>query len=215
MTKRILHQGEVELLFVKSKVYLHPTPSKKDNIAGFLSLSRPPNSTNLDIILAFTPESQLSKEEIKIYNEVDVEEVDLNLSAFKKHGKARGDRIVSKPSASILSSYAFTTTLSYIYSIQFRNPSHGYYYGSVVINTQDGEKLPIVFFHDDESPSTIKNQKLQNKQFDPFTDGELYWGALDLLSVLKSLVNIEKSTIEPSVYLINPQSDDLRNFAPF
>ncbi|KAI5949328.1 GYP7 [Candida jiufengensis] len=218
--KRILHQGEVELLFVKSKVYLHPTPSKKDNLPGFLTLSRTSNSTNLEIILAFSPENTLSKEEIDTYNKIDVETVDLNLGSLKynKQGKAPISRIVPKPSASILSSYSFTTTLSYIYSIQFRNPSHGYWYGSIIINTQDGEKLPIMFFHDDESSSTLKNQKLQNQQFDPFGDdnnGEMYWGAIDFLKILKTLVNVQKSSLEPTVYLINPESDDLRNFAPF
>ncbi|KAI5959930.1 GYP7 [Candida pseudojiufengensis] len=218
--KRILHQGEVELLFVKSKVYLHPTPSKKDNVPGFLTLSRTSNSTNLDIILSYSPENTLSKEEIDTYNKIDVEQVDLNLASLKynKQGKAPLNRIVPKPSASILSSYSFTTTLSYIYSIQFRNPSHGYWYGSIIINTQDGEKLPIMFFHDDESSSTIKNQKLQNQQFNPFgmdDNGELYWGAIDFLKVLKSLINVQKSSLEPTVYLINPESDDLRNFAPF
>ncbi|CAK9442334.1 uncharacterized protein LODBEIA_P60770 [Lodderomyces beijingensis] len=216
--KRMLESGEVELLFCKSKVYLHPTPSRKDNIVGFLTLSRSANSSNLEIVVAFTPESQLSKEELVVYNKADTEIVDLQLSSLKynKQGKAPSARIVSKPSASLLSSYAFTTALSYIYSIQFRNPSHGYWFGSIVINTQDGNKLPILFFHDDESASTLKNQKLQNKQFDPFgSDGEMYWGAMDFLKVLKSLVNVQKSTIEPTVYLVNPVSDDLRNFAPF
>ncbi|KAI3406598.2 GYP7 [Candida oxycetoniae] len=203
MSKRSLGMDEVSLIFVKSKVYLHPTPSKENNVVGYLSLSKERNSTNLDIKLSFTPESVLSQDERQIYNKVDTDFLDL---------KPRS-RIVSKTSF-ILSSYAFTTTLGFIYSIQFRKPSPGYYYGSIIINTQDGVKLPIIFFHDDESPSTINNQKLHNKDFNPFQDGNMYWGAIDFLEALKKLVNVRKST-EPSVYLINPGSDDLRNFAPF
>lgn len=32
---------------------------------------------------------------------------------------------------------------------------------------------------------------------------------------MEALINVQRSTIEPSVYLINPESNDLRNFAPF
>ncbi|EGW29891.1 uncharacterized protein SPAPADRAFT_144786 [Spathaspora passalidarum NRRL Y-27907] len=220
--KRSLSWDEVELLFVKSKVYLHPTPSKRDNISGFLSLSRPANSSNLDIILAFTPENQLSSEDRKVYEQVDVEDIQLDLESLSlqhsQPSKKRVDssRIVKKPSASVLSSYSFSSVLSYVYSIQFRIPSHGYWYGSIVVNTQDGDKLPIMFFHDDESPSTIKSNKLHNQRFDPFgNEGEIYWGGVDFRKALEKVVNIQRSTIEPSVYLINPQSTDLRNFAPF
>lgn len=217
MPQQTILPGQVELLFVKSKVYLHPSPSKKDNIPGFLALSRPAKATNLEIILSFTPESQLSTEELKIYQQVDVEDIQLNLDSLNyKHGKALSSRIVSKPSQSLLLGYAFNTPLLYVYSIQFRKPSHGFWYGSIVINTQDGEKLPILFFHDNESALTLQAQKLQNQRFDPFgNDGDLYWGGTDFLNVLQSLVNIQRSTIEPSVYLVNPESNDLRNFAPF
>lgn len=222
-TKRTLLLNEVELLYVKSKVCLHPSPSKNDNIAGFLTLSRPPRATNLEILLSYVPESQLSTEELKIYQQIDVEDLDLNLGSVNninhdhhKQNKASTSRIVSKPSQSVLTGYAFNVQLSFIYSIQFRTPSHGYWYGSIVLNLQDGEKLPILFFHDNESPLSLKSQKLQNQRFDPFgNDGELYWGGLDFLKVLQQLINVQRSTIEPSVYLVNPESNDLRNFAPF
>lgn len=217
MPQKTILPGQVELLFVKSKVYLHPSPSKRDNIPGFLALSRPLKATNLEIILSFTPESQLSTEELKIYQQVDVEDIQLNLDSLNyKHGKALSSRIVSKPSQSLLLGYSFNTPLLYVYSIQFRKPSHGFWHGSIIINTQDGEKLPILFFHDNESALTLKNQKLQNQRFDPFgNDGDLYWGGTDFLNALEALINVQRSTIEPSVYLINPESNDLRNFAPF
>ena len=228
-TKRTLLLSEVDLLYVKSKVYLHPSPSKKDNVAGFLSLSLGPNSTNKDIKLSFTPENQLTKDELKIYNKVDVDEVQLDLDSLKigtggarghggswnSSGSAGSATIVSKPPHSVLSGYAFSIPLSYIYSIQVRKPSVGFWFGSIIVNTKDGEKLPILFFHDSESPSTVKNQRVRNQRFEPFgEDGSVYWGGQDFMIALEKFINIEKSTLEPSVYIVNPESTDLRNFAP-
>ncbi|KAK6199963.1 GTPase activating protein [Scheffersomyces amazonensis] len=229
---RVLSQSEVELLYAKSKTYLHPTSAKKDNVPGYLTLSRGKNGTNLDILLSFTPETQLSVEEVKIYNAVDLEDLALDLEAISlssknntntntntntnsKDRKISNTRIIPKPSVSLLSGYSFSVPLSYLYSIQVRKPSLGFWFGSIVINTKDGEKLPIVFFHDDESPSSKSRHKLSNKRFDPFDEsGNMYWGGQEFIEVLEKFINIEKSTVTSSVYLINPDSHDLRNFAP-
>lgn len=201
--------GEVELLYVKSKVYLHPTSSKKDNVVGFLSISKGPNATNNDLLVSFTTESQLSGTELKTYQKVDMEDID-------DKSIDRVPQFVSKPSSSVLTGYSFSVPISYIYSIQVRNPSTGMWYGSIVINTLDGEKLPIIFFHDDESPSTKSRQRKRNQNFETFDeDGNVMWGGSEFMDVLKGYCNLVKSTIEPSVFLVNPASDDLRNFAPF
>lgn len=212
MKKKQLLSGEVKLLYVKSKVYLHPTNAKKNNISGFLTVSRGPNCTNNDLLVSFTTESQLSKEELKVYQEADLEEV-----KFDDPKTQNADfHVVSKPAASVLTGYSFSIPVSFIYSIQVRNPSIGMWYGSVVINTIDGEKLPILFFHDDESPSTKNRQKQLNKTFDTFDEsGDLLWGGSEFIKVLKNYCHLVKSTVEPSVFLVNPASDDLRNFAPF
>ncbi|KAK6460887.1 GTPase activating protein [Scheffersomyces coipomensis] len=220
--QRVLATNEVELLYAKSKTYLHPTSAKKDNIPGFLSLTRGSNGTNLDILLSFTPESQLSSEEKKVYETVDVEDISLDLDAININSKSNinntkivASRIVPKPSVSLLSGYSFSAPLSYVYSIQVRKPSLGFWFGSIVINTKDGEKLPIVFFHDDESPSSQSSKRLSNKKFDPFDEnGNMYWSGKEFINVLEKFVNVEKSTVTSSVYLINPDSGDLRNFAP-
>lgn len=220
---RVLKLDEVELLFAKSKAYLHPTTSKKDNVPGYLTLSRGNNATNLDILLSFTPENQLSREELTIYEEADIGDLNLDLEALRIGGnnnsnsrKISEERIVRKPTGSTVMGYSFSVALSFVYSIQIRKPSTGFWFGSIVINTKDGEKLPIVFFHDNESASTLGNQKARNQRFDPFGElGELYWGGVDFIQALEKFVNIEKSTIEPSVYLVNPDTTDLRNFAPF
>lgn len=226
--QRTISSNEVELLYTKSKTYLHPTTSKRDNIAGFLSLSRGPNATNNDILLSFTPETQLSAQELKVYQQVDVDELTMSLAALllqglrpalqlhQKRNQPIAFAVVSKPSTSILSSYSFSVAVSFIYSIQVRKPSVGWWFGSIVINTRDGEKFPIVFFHDDESPSTLKQQRVRNASFDPFGEGgDLFWGGQEFINVLSKFANVEKSAVEPSCYLINPDSVDLRNFAPY
>lgn len=216
------------MLYAKSKVYLHPTTSKKDNIPGFLSLSRTNHatSTNKDILLSFTPENQLSATDLKTYQAVDVsEDLSNDLDALKLGGGNKSSsqalqnrplyHVVPRPPVSLLSGYAFSAPLSFIYLVQVRKPSLGWWFGSLVINTKDGEKLPIVFFHDDESASTIKRQKMRNQRFDPFgEEGEVYWGGQDFMAVLGGFIDVEKSTLETSVYLISPDSSDLRNFAP-
>lgn len=211
--KRVLLSSEVELLYAKSKVNLHPTTSKRDNVPGFLTLTRGGSlhATNKDILLSFTPESQLTASELKKYEAVDLDDTWNDDTPDTKQYK-----VVAKPHTSVLTGYSFSIPLSLIYSIQARKPSVGFWYGSLVLNTKDGEKLPIVFFHDDESPSTVNRQKVLRQKFDTFDDdGEAYWGGKDFMTVLGKFINVEKSTIEKSVYLVNPESNDLRNFSPF
>lgn len=221
--KKSISSSEVELLYVKSKAYLHPTTSKKDNVPGFVSLSRGANAANRDILVSFIAENQLSSEELKVYESVDIGDLQLDLEALKLGGDRsnskttkHGLNVVPKPPVSSTFGFCFSVPISFLYSIQIRNPSSGWWFGSMIINTQDGEKLPIVFFHDDESPSTMKNQKVRNQRFDPFGDnGEIYWGGQDFMNTLGKFADVQKSSVETSVYLVNPESNDLRNFAPF
>ena len=224
--------NKVELLYVKSKAYLHPTTSKKDNVPGFLTLSRPRlgNVTNKDILLSFTPEFMLSKDELEMYKAVDLDNGTFGISdqlqslLVTENGKSQNNSrktsqkvcLANKPSASLDGTGAFCVSLSHIYLIQFRTPSLGWWYGSIIIHSRSREKFPVVFFHDDESPLTLQKQKLKNQSFDPFgEDGAMYWGGQDFLLVLKGLIAVDRSTVEPSVYLIDPSSSDLVNFSPY
>lgn len=218
--------NEAELLYAKSKAYLHPTSSKRDNVPGFLTLCKPSSArSNKDILLSFTPESMLSGPELDTYNAVDLSpDILQDLKALLLSLAASGHRdrstrrknVVPKPSASIASSYSFSIPLLYIYLIQMRTPSLGWWFGSVIVHPKSEEKLPIVFFHDDESPLTISRQKVKNQRFDPFgEDGAMYWGGEDFLSAISSLITTEKLNVEPTVYLIDPVSADLVNFSPF
>lgn len=222
-----MFSNETELLYVKSKAYLHPTTAKRDNVVGFLSLGKPSSAkSNKDILLSFTPESMLSGPELEIYNRVDLaSDILQDLAALllnrddtsaTRSRLSVGKNTVSKPPVSVTTSYAFSVPLMLIYLIQMRTPSLGWWFGSVVIHSKSDETLPIVFFHDDESPLTISRQKVKNQRFDPFgEDGAMYWGGEDFLAAISSLIHTERLNVEPSVYLVDPISADLVNFLPF
>lgn len=110
--------------------------------------------------------------------------------------------------------YAFSFPLSSIYSIHVRPPSLGWWYGSIVVNTRAGASLPALFFHDSECESTILQKKKRAREsFDPFGEnGELFWGGDEAIRWLKRYVNVERSTAEPSIYLIDPTEEDRLGF---
>lgn len=209
----------VELLFCKSKAYLHPSSSKKDNVVGFVTLLRPIGLTvNGEVLLSFTPESMLTKSELLIYQDIDLDnEIVGQLLVLLLQNKRPAEQSkkpkVLKPSSG--STYGFSIPISHIFSVQLRNPSVGWWFGSMVVNTRGNEKLPVVFFHDDESPLTVRKQKAKNLSFDPFgPEGLVYWGGQDVIAAMEKLIHIEQSSVESSMYLVDPSSADLRNFSP-
>ncbi|GMM34596.1 GTPase-activating protein [Saccharomycopsis crataegensis] len=226
--EEIYPPGSVKLLWAKGKVYVHPSKNKKDNVAGFLTLSKEHNTTNKDILVSFTPEYSLSATEVEVFNECDlktnVEDAEVaNLSKDhllmyqRKNGTGK-QFFVKKSIISGIGSYAFSLPISNIYSIQSRTPNLGWWWGSIIINSRSNfEKLPVLFFHDDESQSTLKHQSMKNKDFNPFSSNnpaDLFYGGDQFFDCLKKYCVVEKSSLEQAVYLINPTSDDLRAFAP-
>lgn len=117
-------------------------------------------------------------------------------------------------SSSEVGAYAFSIPISEIYSLLIRPPSLGWWFGSVVINTRGGDSFPALFFHDDECQSTILQKKKNvSENFDPFdADGMTYWGGDEVLRWIKRYVNVERSTADPSVYLVEPSADDRIGF---
>lgn len=224
----------VKLLFSKSKVYVHPTPSAKDNIAGFVALvqqksaplasderERPGTSSssqskkNTDdaskYLLAWVPESSLAQDDFSTYVKVDMKDAETP----PKHSYLVPPLpVASYYDDSNVGPYAFSLPLSHIYSILVRPPSIGWWFGSIVINTKSGSSLPALFFHDSECESTIwQKKRRQRESFDPFGEGgDLFWGGDEVIRWLKRYVTVERSTAEPSVYLVNPTEEDLHGF---
>ncbi|KAB8416383.1 hypothetical protein FH972_024902 [Carpinus fangiana] len=220
----------VKLLFSKSKVYVHPSASAKDNIPGFVGLmeqkappseateARPASSsssrkTNVpasSLLLAWVPESSLG----------DAYDTYVNVDLSDSNSPPRQSFLVPPPPtttthSSAVGTYAFAVPISEIYSLLVRPPSLGWWYGSVVINTRAGDSFPALFFHDSECQSTIlQRKKLAKERLDPFGEdgGGMFWGGDEVLRWLKQYVAVERSGPDPSVYLIEPTPEDLKGF---
>lgn len=216
----------VKLLFSKSKVYVHPTPSSKDNIPGFIALvqQRPPprvvidrplaassSAENVDassFLLAWVPESALG-DAYNTYVKVDLSEDSPPRQTYL---------VPPLPTTTSYNDsvglYAFAVPLSAIYSLLVRPPSLGWWFGSLVINTRAGDSPPALFFHDSECESTILQKKKRAKEsFDPFgDDGSMFWGGDEVLRWLKRYVEVQRSAADPTVYLINPSEEDKLSF---
>lgn len=225
----IMHSSSgrgVKLLYSKSKVYVHPTPSSKDNIPGFIALIQQKNPTSnvrpgtsssgsskadraTSYLLAWLPESSLG-DAFDSYVKVELSDAS---------SPPKSTTLVPQPPTSTsyttpIGTYAFAVPVSEIYSLLIRPPSLGWWFGSVVINTRAGNSFPALFFHDDECQSTIlQKKKLVRENFDPFSeDGGTFWGGDEVLRWLKRYVVVEKSGADPSVYLIEPSAEDKLGF---
>ncbi|KAL1993853.1 hypothetical protein VTN49DRAFT_2522 [Thermomyces lanuginosus] len=204
----------VKLLFSKSKVYVHPTPSAKDNIPGFIALvQQKPTSPDGDnascYLLAWVPENALG-DAYETYVKVDLADSDSPprqtylvppLPTMTTYKEAVG-------------MYAFAVPLSEIYSLMVRPPSIGWWFGSLVINTRAGDSFPALFFHDSECESTILQKKRRTREnFDPFSeDGGMFWGGDEVLRWLRRYVEVQRSGADRTIYLINPSEEDKLSF---
>lgn len=89
--------------------------------------------------------------------------------------------------------YAFAVPTSQIYSLLVDPPSLSNWHGSVTVNLLGGVALPTLYFHDDESPSTISSMR----------EGAT-WGATSFFDQLKQQAEVYRSALEPRLYLVNP-----------
>ncbi|KAI9880168.1 MAG: GTPase activating protein [Pleopsidium flavum] len=216
----------VKLLFSKSKVYVHPTPSSKDNIPGFIALvqqkppadptaPRPTSSSTFNsskassLLLAWVPEASLG-DAYDAYVKVDLSD---------SSSPPRQTYLVPPPPtttthSSAIGTYAFAVPVSEVYSLTVRPPSIGWWFGSVIFNTRAGDSFPALFFHDSECQSTILQKKRRTREsFDPFSeDGGMFWGGDEVLRWLKRYVNVERSSADPSIYLVEPSAEDKIGF---
>ncbi|SCU93267.1 LAFA_0F15500g1_1 [Lachancea sp. 'fantastica'] len=198
-----------ELVFCKSKVFVHCSSKAEDNIPGFLLITRDTQQPALEATVTWIPEKDLEKDQISELTKADVDRA----SGSRKR-RIKKD-IVSQ---ALYVAWAFSLKVSSIFSIQFRPPSpSGYWYGSVAINSrnpQEQDSIPILFFHDDVCPSTKDKKKELSKSFDPFNGTDVYWGAHDFRDALLDIADLKQTFVDPTVWLVNATLDDLRNFSP-
>lgn len=200
---------------------MHPTPSQRDNIPGFIALvqQKPPPTLNAvtaasqssSLLLAWMPESALG-DAYDTYVKVDL--IDADTPPRQSYLVPPPPTMLYVPGTSSIGNYAFAVPVAQIYSLLIRPPNLGWWWGSVVINTRSGDSFPALFFHDSECASTIAQAKRRaKKDFDPFGEGGgLFWGGDEVLKWLRCYVRVEKSEVEPSVYLVDPSKEDLRSF---
>ena len=207
------------------QVYVHPTPSSKDNIPGFIALiqQKPAHGASNAIasanasrkaelssyLLAWVPESSLG-DAYNTYVKVDL--------AGDSSPPRQRYLVPPLPTTTThkdpIGLYAFAVPLSEIYSLLVRPPSIGWWFGSLVINTRAGDSFPALFFHDSECESTIlQKRKRTQESFDPFgEDGSLFWGGDEVLRWLRKYVEVQRSAVDNSIYLINPSEEDRISF---
>ena len=208
-----------------TKVYVHPTPSSKDNIPGYIALlqqkpprnGRPTSSSSreinsiasADLLLAWLPESSLGDSE-SIFVKVDLCDGD---SPPKQSYLVPPPPTVTTGVNSV-GGYSFAIPVSAIYSLQVRPPSLGWWYGSIIINSRAGDSFPALFFHDNECQSTIlRKKKLAHDTFDPFSEsGQMFWGGDEIVRWMRRYVTVERSVAEPNIYLIEPSKEDMEAF---
>lgn len=198
--------GQVQLLFSKSKVYIHPTKSSKDQICGYIALVRPLNGGNSDMLVSWVPESliRLSKTDFESYVQVDLDDSGSPQISSQQP-------LVSPPPTSTLSSHAFSVSIRDIYSIQVREPSLGWWYGSIQLITRGSDTLPTLYFHDSENQAVQQERKKRAASFDPFTDDQLPWGGASFMAALKKYAKVVSSPQkERGVYLVNPDLTEMR-----
>lgn len=224
--------GKGQVLYTKSKVYLHITNSKKDNIGGYLTIVKPfPDSRNDELIIAFIPETDLSVEDkgsldyFDLYG-LDGEKFDFYSSksndamTSSKSNLPKAIKFIDRPKLSSISSYAFGVSINQLFTIQVRPKTTSLWEGSIILHPkQETDRLPAMFFHDDESPGTKREQKLKSQTFNPFSENQisgnsLYWGGDRFISCLKSYASLTESTLESGMFLVNCTEEDVMNFVP-
>ncbi|KAG6889299.1 hypothetical protein C0995_001955 [Termitomyces sp. Mi166 len=199
------------LIYSKSKVYVNPTAYARDNIPGFVTLVKR-EAANPIYLLAWIPETLLNErgttewdkfvkiEEKVVWDDKDDDVVLIELPTQRPE------------------SYAFSVPLTSIYSLLVRPPTLSSWYGSIGINLINGDTLPTLHFHDDESRSfttaSIPRPLVQDTTSYPPPAPHVprsgnSWGGEDLLSRLRSYSHVMRSTLDPSLFLIDPSRADI------
>ncbi|KAF8636690.1 hypothetical protein AX17_003495 [Amanita inopinata Kibby_2008] len=203
------------LVYSKSKVYVNPTAYARDNIPGFVALVKR-EARNPTYLLAWIPESLLNERGSSEWDKfIRVEE--------KAVPEDEDDDVIlidlptQRPE-----SYAFSIPLTSIYSLIVHPPSLSSWYGTLGINLINGNTLPTLYFHDDESrsihlPPPQKSNSLSvtyppapppgQSSHQPRSGAS--WGGEDLLTRLRSYAHISRSTLQPTLFLVDPSRADI------
>jgi hypothetical protein len=204
-------ENKHRLVYSKSKVYVKPTAYSRDNIPGFVALVKR-DAVNPIYLLAWIPETLLSEKGTDEWDKfIKVEEKMGSIDA-EDDDVVMIDLPVPRPE-----SYAFSVPLTSIYSLVLYPPSLSSWYGSIVINLINGDTLPTLFFHDDESksftlpqkPIAINRNSATYPPPQPPSPTHNSWGGEDLLTRLRCFSHVLRSNLQPSLFLIDPSRADI------
>ncbi|KAJ2378620.1 GTPase activating protein [Coemansia sp. RSA 2607] len=193
--------SRVRLLYSKSKVYVYRSNEKKDRISGFICIVQGPDD---QYYIAWTPEALLSENDRESYVQVELCPSFFDESTGGKDAEGGAQISVSMFSddesilvsteplnqagtISAVSSYAFCKPVGDVLSLLIHPPSLTQWHGSVILNLSDGTSLAPMWFHDDESASTLLGLTR-------------HWGGDELLVWLAHAVSIERSIDDPNRY---------------
>ncbi|KAI0093868.1 GTPase-activating protein gyp7 [Irpex rosettiformis] len=201
------------LLYSKSKVYVNPTAYARDNIPGFVALVKR-EAVNPTYLLAWLPETLLNEKGqtewdkfVKIEERTGIDEEDSDAVII--------DFPLPRPET-----YAFSVPLTSIYSLIVSPPSLSSWYGSIAINLTNGTTLPTLYFHDDESrsftlisktPVDTKHSTYPPPQSPTASSSKtgISWGGEDLLNRLRGYAHLLRSTLQPTLFLVDPSREDI------
>lgn len=205
-------ESKYRLLYSKSKVYVNPTAYARDNIPGFVALVKR-EAVNPTYLLAWIPETLLCEKGtdewdkfVKIEEKATLDEEDEDAVLI--------DLPTQRPE-----SYAFSVPLTSIYSLLVHPPTLSSWYGTIGINLINSSTLPTLHFHDDESLSmTLPSRHTRRNStsaYPPSTSlpssprPPTSWGGEDLLSRLRSYAHLLRSTLQPSLFIVDPSKADI------
>lgn len=119
----------------------HPSSYLRDNIPGFISIVQLGSAAHY--LLAWIPEASIE-------GTPDFESYVL-VELYAAHESE--PTLVSLPPPS--SAHAFSIPIPSLYSLVIQPPTLSSWFGSVTFNLYGGETLPPLYFHDEESRSTV------------------------------------------------------------
>ncbi|KAJ1997719.1 GTPase activating protein, partial [Coemansia thaxteri] len=192
--------ASVRLLYSKSKVYVYRSADKRERIAGFICIVQGPDD---QYYIAWTPEALLSEHDRESYVQVELcpnfsghsgapdttDGAQVSISMLSDEGSilVSTEPLSHASSISAIANYAFCKPVGDVSSLLIHPPSLTQWYGSVILNMADGSSLAPMWFHDDESASTLLGMTR-------------HWGGDELLVWLAHAVSIERSLDDPNRY---------------
>ncbi|CEP13047.1 hypothetical protein [Parasitella parasitica] len=183
-------QTPVKLLYSKSKVYVHPSNNVNDFIPGYMSIVEKKQN---EYLVAWTPEALIPSKDIDAFVRVDV-----NLSDTDQVESS----IMVPSEAQEYTLYAISASIDTIHSLLIRAPSFSKWYGSIVINFNDGHSSGPFWFHDDESKSTMLQKNTQGGKFTSKDDAQVRWGGDEFVERLGQLTTVIRSNDTDNLYLV-------------